>query len=227
MTHGLQQAVLSTRNTHKVDEFRQILSPLGIDVVPLTEVVPDAPEVDEVGATFLDNAVLKAAAAWKLTGQPALADDSGLCVDALGGAPGLYSARWAGGGDEANNDKLLRELQGTQEVDRTAHYMCAIAYVASSAAMPTFAAEGVFYEHPYLPPGALLVTAEGRVHGRILRQRNGTGGFGYDPLFYIPQFGATFAQVPAAEKHEISHRGVALRQLRSRLAAFTESSSAT
>ena len=220
MSDSAQVTVLATRNAHKVSEFREILAPLGFDVVTISELAPEAPDVDEVGETFLDNAVLKAAAAWMLTGRPALADDSGLCVDALGGAPGLYSARWSGGGDEANNQKLLTELNGVADEHRTAHYMCAIAYVTSSKAVANVSVPGVHRTHRYLPEGAVLVEAEGRVHGRILHARNGSGGFGYDPLFYVPRFDATFAEVPSAEKHAISHRGVALRQLRDRLIAL-------
>jgi XTP/dITP diphosphohydrolase len=225
MSASPQLTVLSTRNEHKVKEFNQILAPLGLHVVPITELVPNAPPIDEIGHTFLDNAILKAAGAWSLTGKPALADDSGLCVDALGGAPGLFSARWAGGDDEDNNDKLLAELEPFADEQRTAHYMCAIAYVTSIHSITDLCAEGVHTSHPFLPEGAVLIEAEGRVHGRIIRERSGTGGFGYDPLFFVPQFNATFAEVPASEKHAISHRGVALRQLRARLLSLTGSSS--
>lgn len=212
-------AVLSTRNAHKVHEFAEILGPLGIEVRPIADVLEDPPEIDETGATFMDNAVIKAVEAWRMTGLPSLADDSGLCVDALDGAPGLFSARWSGGDDECNNDKLLVELSRVEETDRGAHYMCAIALViggANASAVPHA------LRHPSAPEGAVVVTSEGRVDGRILRTRRGANGFGYDPLFYVPSLKKTFAEASAEEKHSISHRGRALVQLRERLVGLSD-----
>ena len=224
MVSTAYKTILSTRNAHKVQEFQEILAPLGFDISPLTDVVPDAASIEETGATFLDNAVLKAAGAWQLTGMPSLADDSGLCVDALDGAPGLFSARWAGGDDEDNNDKLLAELVGVPDTHRGAHYMCAIALVVSNEFLGSRRCPGLHLTHPLLPDGAVLIEAEGRVYGRIGHERRGVQGFGYDPLFFVPKLHQTFAEVPAAIKHEISHRGVALRMLRERLGHLTESS---
>lgn len=166
-----------------------MLEGLGIEIVAQSEFgVSDA---DETGSTFAENSLIKAQHAVATTGLPAIADDSGLSVDALDGAPGVYSARYAGdGGDEANNDKLLAALRGTE--DRGAAFHC----VAT-----------------YLEPGAEPLVAEGEWRGSILHSREGDGGFGYDPLFFVPECGCSSAQLDPQEKNARSHRGQALRKL--------------
>lgn len=180
---------MATGNPGKLREIARLLEGLAIEVVAQSELgVGDA---DETGTTFAENSLLKARHAAAATGLPAIADDSGLAVDALGGAPGVWSARYAGdGGDEANNDKLLAALAGAD--DRAAAFHC----VAT-----------------YLEPGGEPLVAEGVWHGRILDERRGTGGFGYDPLFYVPECGCSSAELPAEEKNARSHRGQALRKL--------------
>ena len=155
---------------------------------------------DETGLSFIENAILKARHAAHSTGLPALADDSGLCVDALHGAPGLYSARYAGthGDAEANIEKLLGALAGTPEDARTARFVCVLALVHSADDPMPLVAEGIW-------------------EGRILHARAGASGFGYDPVFFSPAHACSAAQLPAAVKNRDSHRGVALRQLQARL----------
>lgn len=183
--------VLATRNAGKVREIREALAGLPVELV----VRDDLPELPELGASFLENARGKARAAARFTGEWALADDSGLEVDALGGAPGLRSARWSGGGAEENNERLLRELRGVAALEeRTARFRAAVA-VAS-------------------PDGAIVAEAEGTCEGLIGFERRGTGGFGYDPLFIIPSLGRTMAELEPGEKNALSHRGRALRALR-------------
>ncbi len=179
--------VAATGNAHKLREFREILK--GFEIVSERE-AGYLGEVEETGETFAENARLKAYAVCKATGLPALADDSGLCVDALGGAPGVYSARYSGGGDAENRALLLERLAG--EEARGAHFACAVCLV--------------------FPDGREL-SAEGRSYGTILREERGTGGFGYDPLFYSQELGKTFAEASEAEKNSVSHRGRALRAL--------------
>lgn len=185
---------LATGNAHKLREFREILAPLGVAVRGLDEVGPL--EVVEDGATFAENAVKKAAALVQRTGEPAVADDSGLVVDALGGAPGVRSARYAGvsGADQdaANRRKLLDALRGVPEAQRSARFVCALAYCE---------------------PGAATHVLQGTLEGRIIASERGEGGFGYDPLFVPEAETRTLAEMSAHEKHAISHRGRALRQL--------------
>ncbi|MGJ4728727.1 RdgB/HAM1 family non-canonical purine NTP pyrophosphatase [Luteimonas sp. SDU101] len=198
MSLASQTLVLASGNAGKLDEFRALLSGTGFDVRVQSEFgVVDA---EETGLTFIENAILKARHACRATGLPALADDSGLCVDALDGAPGLYSARYAGGHGDAdrNIDRLLAELERVEDARRGAHFVCALALLRS--------------EHDPQP-----VVVEGRWQGRILRERRGQGGHGYDPVFLDPQHGQTAAEMPLAFKNRISHRGQALAQLRERL----------
>lgn len=187
------ELVIATHNAKKREEMDRILRPLGIRVAadrPL-------PEVEETGATFEENAYLKAASACAATGLPAVADDSGLMVDALDGAPGVYSARYGGegAGDAANNDKLLREMAGVPETRRGAHFVSAICCVF---------------------PDGRRVEARGECPGRIAFAPEGDGGFGYDPLFLV-EGGRSYAQLTAGEKDEISHRGRAMRLFATRL----------
>jgi XTP/dITP diphosphohydrolase len=182
--------VIASKNKGKIREIREIYAALPIAVVE----VPELPEVVEDGATFAENARKKAIEVARHTGKWALADDSGLEVDALGGDPGIHSARWSGAGDEANNDKLLAELRGVPAAARTARYRAVVAVAA--------------------PDGRIVAEAEGRCEGVIGFERKGAGGFGYDPLFVLPDKGRTMAELAPAEKHALSHRGEALRRLR-------------
>lgn len=184
--------ILATNNMKKLAEMQRILSPLGINVVTAKMLGITLEDVEENGETFEDNAKLKAHAACRETGMPAIADDSGLCVDYLDGAPGVYSARFAGehGNDEKNNDLLLSKLDGVPEEERTAYYVCAICCC--------------------FPDGREIVV-RGECHGKIAFKRDGSEGFGYDPLFIVD--GRTFGRYTAQEKDKISHRGKALRLL--------------
>lgn len=184
--------ILATNNMKKLSEMQRILSPLGINVVTAKMMGITLEDVEENGETFEDNAKLKAHAACRETGMPAIADDSGLCVDYLNGAPGVYSARFAGehGNDEKNNDLLLEKLEGVPEEKRTAHYVCAVCC--------TF-------------PDGREIVVRGECGGVIGFQRDGDQGFGYDPLFLVN--GKSFGRYTAGEKDEISHRGKALRLL--------------
>jgi XTP/dITP diphosphohydrolase len=186
--------VLATKNSGKVIEFRRILSDLGathLEVVGLDE-FPDIGEIEETGSTFEENSLLKARTICKLTGIPAIADDSGICVDALGGAPGLYSARYSGQGDAANNEKLLAALANVPDESRGAYFICVAAYVR---------------------PDGFERVEEGRFYGRILHQSVGSGGFGYDPLFQPEGLNCSSAELSAEEKDAISHRGKAMRAI--------------
>lgn len=184
--------ILATNNMKKLAEMQRILSPLGINVVTAKMLGITLEEVEEDGETFEDNAKIKARAACKATNMPAIADDSGLCVDYLNGAPGVYSARFAGehGNDEKNNDLLLEKLEGVPMQKRTAHYVCAICCA--------------------FPDGKEIVV-RGECNGNIGFERDGNEGFGYDPLFIVN--GKTFGRYTAEDKDKISHRGKALRLL--------------
>jgi XTP/dITP diphosphohydrolase len=192
--------VLASGNAGKVAEIREILADTGIELVAQTALgVADA---EETASTFVENAILKARHAARASGLPALGDDSGICVDALGGAPGLRSARYAGahGDAAANIAKLLDALRDVPDPQRTAHFHCSI----------------VVLRHADDP--APLV-AEGRWHGTILHAPRGNGGFGYDPVFFDPAFGKSAAELDAATKNRVSHRGQALAKLRELLRA--------
>lgn len=187
-----QKIVLASNNQGKLKEFHQLLAPLGLSVHSQAEFnVPDSPEPH---FTFLENALCKARHAAKLTGLPALADDSGICVPALGGAPGVFSARYAGEpkSDDKNNQKLVQQLQGFD--DRSAYYYCVLVFVRS--------------ENDPQP-----VIADGRWNGVIVDHPAGDGGFGYDPYFFLPEFGKTAAELTSIEKNGISHRAQALQAL--------------
>ena len=184
--------ILATNNMKKLAEMQRILSPLGIKVVTAKMLGITLEEVEEDGDTFEANAKIKALAACRETGMPAIADDSGLCVDYLDGAPGIFSARFAGdhGNDELNNDLLLEKLSGVPLEKRTAHYVCAICCVF---------------------PDGKEITVRGECNGVIGFERDGNQGFGYDPLFLVD--GKAFGRYTAEEKDKISHRGNALRLL--------------
>lgn len=195
--------VIATANAGKLAEVRALLDLWAVDVCSLAE-LPRLPAVAEDGATFLENARIKARAVAEVSGWPALADDSGLEVDALGGAPGVRSARFAadaGGesGEAANIALLLARLQDVPESRRTARFRCAIAVVC---------------------PGGAELVAEGVCEGVILDTLRGRGGFGYDPVFFYPPLGRTFAELSPEEKNRASHRAMALRRLRPALADF-------
>jgi XTP/dITP diphosphohydrolase len=193
--------VLATRNAGKVEELRRIVADAGLDVELVgADAFASLPDVAETGTTFAANALLKARAVAAYTGLPAIADDSGLCVDALNGMPGILSARWAGrhGADDENLDLLLAQLDEVPDERRGAHFFC-----AAAVAMPP----GRHGE-----PGEVRVV-EGQVDGSLLRARRGTGGFGYDPIFLPYGSARTTAEMPAAEKDAISHRGQAFRGL--------------
>lgn len=189
----MKQLVLATKNKGKIREFQEGFARYGVECVSIADVV-DVEEPEESGSTFHENALLKATYYMKATSLPCVADDSGIMVDALDGAPGVYSARYAGahGDDEANNEKLIRELQGVPFEKRTAHYVCALALA--------------------MPDGAVIET-EGVCSGLIQDEPKGDGGFGYDPYFYVPQFHKTMAELDIQTKESISHRGQALRSL--------------
>ncbi|PLK50312.1 RdgB/HAM1 family non-canonical purine NTP pyrophosphatase [Uliginosibacterium sp. TH139] len=192
----MKKLVLASNNAGKLREFQALLAPLGWTVLPQAEL--GVPEADEPHCTFIENALLKARHAAAHTGLPALADDSGICVNALQGAPGVYSARFAGApkSDERNNALLIEKLKG--EVDRRAHYVCVLAMVRSAE-----------------DPQPLI--AEGEWHGEIIDVPRGAGGFGYDPYFLLPEMGQTAAELDAALKNALSHRGKASRLLIERL----------
>jgi XTP/dITP diphosphohydrolase len=187
--------VLGTRNVKKRQEIEEILGDLGLDLRDLTG-WPDAPVVVEDGDTFEANGRKKATELARALGQWVLGEDSGLVVPALNGRPGVYSARYAGkqGDDAANNARLLAELAPLADDRRAAYYVCTAALAD--------------------PLGEVRAVVEGRCHGRIIREARGMGGFGYDPLFLIPEYHQTFGELSARVKHALSHRGRALAQLR-------------
>ncbi|MCC5033190.1 RdgB/HAM1 family non-canonical purine NTP pyrophosphatase [Streptomyces sp. WAC 00631] len=194
----MKRLILATRNTHKVTELRAILADagLGAEDVELVgaDAYPEIPDVKETGVTFAENALLKAHALARATGHPAVADDSGLCVDVLGGAPGIFSARWAGrhGDDKANLDLLLAQLADITDEHRGAHFACAAALA--------------------LPDGTERVV-EGRLTGTLRHTPAGTGGFGYDPVLQPDGETRTCAELTPEQKNAISHRGKAFRAL--------------
>ncbi|CAG4889733.1 RdgB/HAM1 family non-canonical purine NTP pyrophosphatase [Paraburkholderia saeva] len=196
---SLKQVVLASNNAGKLREFAALFETVGIELIPQGRL--NVPEAEEPHPTFVENALTKARHAAKITGLPALADDSGLCVVALRGAPGVYSARYAqrAGGeksDAANNAYLVEQLAG--QSDRRAYYYCVLALVRHAD-----------------DPEPLI--AEGRWHGEVLDAPRGANGFGYDPYFYLPTLGATAAELEPAVKNATSHRAIALRRLLARL----------
>ena len=192
--------MLATGNPGKVGELRTLLAGLGFDVVPQVEL--GVPPAHESGLTFVENAIIKARNAARHTGMPAIADDSGIEVDALGGEPGIHSARFAGpaASDEENLHKLLSVLERTPAARRTARYQCVIVYLAH-ARDPT------------------PIVCQGTWEGVVTDTPRGASGFGYDPIFLLPEHGATAAELPPEIKNRLSHRGIALARLRASLAA--------
>ena len=190
----MKRVVLASGNQGKVREINEILAGLGMTVEPQTGL--GVAEAEETGLTFVENAILKARNAAAYTGLPAIADDSGLEVDALKGAPGIYSARFAdvGASDQANLERLLAELDGVPEAERSARFQCLMVYM----------------EHAEDPTP---VICQGTWEGRIVLEPAGENGFGYDPVFWVPSHDCTAAQLPAEEKNRLSHRGQALRRL--------------
>jgi XTP/dITP diphosphohydrolase len=186
--------VLATGNPGKLQELQAMLEPLAIEVVPLSQFTRAS--VAETGRTFVENAIIKARHAAELAQLPAIADDSGLEVDALQGAPGIYSARYAGehASDADNLRKLLGALDGRKSAERTARYCCALVYMR--------------WAHDPFP-----LISQASWEGRIAQTPRGSGGFGYDPIFELPERSITVAELPAAQKNQLSHRGQALRGL--------------
>ncbi len=187
-----QRLILASNNAGKLKEFAQLLGPIGFELHPQGEF--NVPEAEEPFGTFVENALQKARHAARLTGLPALADDSGVCVNALGGAPGVYSARFAGEpkSDARNNDKLIADLAA--HTDKSAYYYCVLVYVRHADDPQPVIADGVW-------------------RGRIVDAPRGSHGFGYDPHFLLPDFGRTAAELEPHEKNAVSHRGQALRAL--------------
>lgn len=191
-----QSLVLASNNAGKLAEFAQLLAPLGFEIKSQREL--DIPEAEEPFGTFVENALAKARHASQLSGLPALADDSGICVPALGGAPGVQSARYAGEprSDAANNAKLVRDIAA--HADKSAYYYCVLVMVRHADDPQPIIADGVW-------------------HGQLIEQPRGQGGFGYDPYFFLPSLGKTAAELAAEEKNNLSHRGQALRALINKL----------
>jgi XTP/dITP diphosphohydrolase len=189
----MKEIIVATKNKGKAKEFAEMFQSLGFTVKTLLD-FPDAPDIEETGETFVENALLKAKGISEYFNKIVIADDSGLCVDALDGRPGVYSARYAGTekDDEANLQKVLDELKGVPFEKRTAHFHCTLALVI---------------------PGKDPVIVEGKVDGYIIDEKRGENGFGYDPIFYVPEFGKTTAEMSPEEKNKISHRGQALKKL--------------
>ena len=186
------KVVLASKNPHKLVEISQITEKFGMELVLESQLGVDI-DVEETGSTFEENSFLKAEAVMKATGLPALADDSGICVDALGGEPGIYSARY--GFDDSLDDfgrlqLLLKNTENVPDGQRQAQFVCVITFVT---------------------PDGKVIQARGEVHGELLRAPFGEGGFGYDPIFYYPPFGKSLAQVSPAEKNSVSHRANALK----------------
>lgn len=192
MSTRLSRIVLASNNAGKLREFQQLFQQIGMDIIPQGDL--NIPAAIEPHATFIENALEKARHASHASGLPALADDSGICVEALHGAPGIYSARFAGehSSDLENNLKLISELK--EVTNRKAHYLCAL----------------VFVRHPQDPEPLIAI---GKWFGEVVDQAQGDGGFGYDPYFYLPELGKTAAQLSSAEKNRLGHRGRAMADL--------------
>lgn len=196
----MKEVLIATNNLGKAKDFETLFKPLGMTVLTLNDIEGNI-DVEETGVTFEENAILKAETVAQLLGKMVIADDSGLEVDALGGAPGVYSARYAGAGrsDEDNIDKVLAELGTVVEAERTARFRCVLAIAA---------------------PGVETKTFSGSCEGRITTERRGENGFGYDPVFYVPNKACTMAELSAEEKARISHRGAALEKVQVALPEF-------
>ncbi|MDF9844097.1 MULTISPECIES: XTP/dITP diphosphatase [unclassified Paenibacillus] len=199
--------IVATKNKGKVREFQHAFAPLGLTVKSMFD-YPELPDVVEDGITFAENALKKSKAVGEALGLPVLADDSGLCVDVLDGKPGVYSARYAGEGaqDQENNLKLLSELERMKQGEDTGQPLLSTARFVCALSL-------------YDPADGSELTAEGTVEGWITSEPAGAGGFGYDPLFYLPEYEKTMAELTLEEKQKISHRGTALRLLTDKLAA--------
>lgn len=200
-----QKLVIASNNAGKLRELSALLAPLGYHLLPQSELA--IPEAEEPHPTFVENALAKARHAARLSGLPAIADDSGLCVEALAGAPGIHSARFAGEpkSDARNNEKLLAALADSP--DRRAHYVCVL----------------VFVRHAYDPQP---IIAEGEWHGDILTVARGAGGFGYDPLFRVANSELSVAEMPSEEKNRVSHRALAMANLLARMRNIADTSTA-
>ncbi|HIV61683.1 MAG TPA: RdgB/HAM1 family non-canonical purine NTP pyrophosphatase [Candidatus Butyricicoccus avistercoris] len=183
--------VLASHNKKKLKELADILNKFGVEIEALPE---NAPEPEENGKTFAENAKIKAVSAMEFTGLPAIADDSGLCVEALGGAPSIYSARYCEGTDADRNALLLKNMQGKE--NRKCYFACAICCAF---------------------PNGTFIESFGKCEGEVLQSEQGTGGFGYDPIFYVPEYKCTFGELSPQIKNEISHRAVALREFTKKL----------
>lgn len=196
----MKSVIIATKNKGKASEFKNMFSANGYEVKTLLD-IPGAPDVEETGTTFEENAILKAEAIARQFNQFVIADDSGLIVDALDGRPGVYSARYAGEDklDEANTEKVLKELEGVPEAERTARFYCALALAS---------------------PNQETITVSGTMEGLITNQPSGTNGFGYDPIFFVTEQGKTNAELTKEEKNKISHRANALKALNEKLEAF-------
>lgn len=194
----MKKIVLASGNKGKLQEFQQLLSSCGFDIVPQSDF--DVPDVEETGLSFVENAIIKARHASQHTGLPAIADDSGLEVDALNGQPGIYSARFSGphATDQTNNSKLLHELAAMPKHQRSARFQCLL----------------VFMQHATDPTP---IICQGSWEGEMLFEGRGTNGFGYDPLFMVPDYNCSSAELEPAVKNRISHRGRAMKALLERL----------
>lgn len=194
----MKEVIIATNNAGKAKDFEALFKPFGVDVLTLNDIEGDI-DVEETGETFEANAILKAETVAALLGKIVIADDSGLEIDCLDGAPGVYSARFAGPGknDDENIDKVLAEMEAVPEKDRSARFRCVLAVAG---------------------PGIVTETFSGSCEGVILNKRRGTNGFGYDPIFFVPEKDRTMAELTAEEKSAISHRGDALSKLHTKLA---------
>ncbi|WP_419956004.1 XTP/dITP diphosphatase [Neobacillus niacini] len=199
----MKEVIIATKNPGKAREFEHIFAPRGIAVRTLLD-YPEIKDVEEIGTTFEENAALKAEAVSQQLNKMVIGDDSGLIVDALEGRPGIYSARYAGESknDQKNLEKVLEELKGVPEENRTARFYCALAVAL---------------------PGKATITVAGTCEGRILEQPKGNNGFGYDPVFYVPEKSRAMAELSSEEKNKISHRANALKKLEGMLDSIVES----
>lgn len=197
--------IIATNNAKKLIELERILKPLGIDAVTAKQEGIDLDDVEENGETFIENSFIKADAACKKSGLPAIADDSGICIDALDGAPGIYSARFAGDNatDDEKNALILEKLKNVEQSNRSAHYVSAISCVF---------------------PNGDIIQVEGKCFGEIAYEPSGNGGFGYDPIFLYE--GRSFGEFTAEEKDKVSHRGNSLRMLKDELTKYLEGNNA-